>query len=110
MSGKQIEDTLGLKFKLVQPGKTCWLSHEQFLSVVLKLLQPLLLALESIHQDRTDLRSEVGGLLLLLRSEKTIAILSLVILLMKPLGTLNNVIQASVKAMWRLSRIQKSLL
>nr|XP_048691723.1 transmembrane protein 19 isoform X1 [Caretta caretta]XP_048691724.1 transmembrane protein 19 isoform X1 [Caretta caretta]XP_048691725.1 transmembrane protein 19 isoform X1 [Caretta caretta] len=92
---ENIEDPLGLKLKLVQPRKTRWLSHEQSLAVVLKLLQPLLLALESIYQDGMDLSSEAGGLLLLLHSEKTIAILSLVSLLLKPIGSLNNAIQAS---------------
>ncbi|CAM4711408.1 unnamed protein product [Lepidochelys kempii] len=88
------EDTLGLKFKLVQPGKTHWLSHERSLAVVLKLLQPLLLALKSIYQNGIDLSSEAGGLLLLLHSEKSIAIGSLVSLLLKPLGSLNNAMQA----------------
>nr|XP_048709134.1 uncharacterized protein LOC125638024 isoform X3 [Caretta caretta] len=74
---ENIEDTLGLEFKLVQPGKTRWLSHERSLAVVLKFHQPLLLALESIYQDGMDLSSEAGGLVLLLHSEKTIAILSL---------------------------------
>nr|XP_048697845.1 uncharacterized protein LOC125632943 [Caretta caretta]XP_048697846.1 uncharacterized protein LOC125632943 [Caretta caretta]XP_048697847.1 uncharacterized protein LOC125632943 [Caretta caretta]XP_048697848.1 uncharacterized protein LOC125632943 [Caretta caretta]XP_048697849.1 uncharacterized protein LOC125632943 [Caretta caretta]XP_048697851.1 uncharacterized protein LOC125632943 [Caretta caretta] len=92
---ENIEDTLGLKFKLVQPGKTRWLSHERSLAVVLKVLQPLLLALESIYQRGMDLSSEAGGLLLILHSEKTIAILSLLSLLLKPLGSLNNAIQAS---------------
>lgn len=48
------------------------------------------MALESIYQDGGDMSSEAGGLLLQLRSEKTI---SFVDRLFKPLATLNSAIQ-----------------
>ncbi|CAN7945744.1 unnamed protein product [Ixodes hexagonus] len=90
---EKIEDALGLKLKLVKPGKTRWLSHERSLSVILRLLEPLLVALESIYQHGGDMSSEAGGLLLQLRSEKTIAIISFVDRLFKPLASLNSAIQ-----------------
>lgn len=61
--------------------------------MILRLLEPLLVALESIYQDGGDMSSEAGGLLLQLRSEKTIAIISFVDRLFKPLAALNNAIQ-----------------
>lgn len=50
------------------------------------------MALESIYQDGGDMSSEAGGLLLQLRSEKTISIISFVDHLFKPLATLNSAI------------------
>lgn len=46
---ENIEDAVALKLKLVQPGKTRWLSHERSLAVILKVLESLILALESIY-------------------------------------------------------------
>lgn len=92
---EKIENALELKLKLVKPGKTRWLSHERSLAVILNVLEPLILALESIYEDGADMSSEAGGLLLQLRSEKTIAVLTLVDRFLRPLASLNNAIQAA---------------
>lgn len=63
--------------------------------MILKVHEPLILALESIYQDGADMSSEAGGLLLQLRSEKTIAIITLVDRFLGPLASLNNAIQAT---------------
>nr|XP_039248008.1 uncharacterized protein LOC120325898 [Styela clava] len=75
---ENIQISLDQKKKLVQPSWTRWLSHERSLSVVLGSLEAILIALESIYQDGGDFCSDAGGLLLILRCEKTIAVLSLV--------------------------------
>jgi len=85
----------GVTHKLVQPGKTRWLSYEGSIAVVCKHFAALCVALEHIHQDAGDYSSVAGGLLLVFRNSSTAFYLTLLSIMLKPLARLSQMLQCS---------------
>lgn len=99
--------------KLVQPGDTRWLSHEASVQIVCKHYPAICLALEHIYQDAGNMSSDAGGLLLTLRKDTTVFVLSLLSIVLKPLARLSKTLQCAtetiVTAMENVNAVQAEL-
>jgi len=85
----------GVAHKLVQPGKTRWLSYEGSIAVVCRHFAAICVALEHIHNDAGDYSSVAGGLLLVFRKSSTAFYLTLLSVMLKPLARLSQMLQCS---------------
>ena len=81
--------------RLIQPSDTRWLSQEASVAVVCKHYISICMALEHIYQDAGTLSSDAGGLLLVMRKESSIFIMSMLSLVLKPLARLSMSLQSA---------------
>ena len=93
---EEIEVALsGRSQKLVQPGKTRWLSYSKSIAVVLKQYSCILITLEHEHKTGGDLASEAGGLLLELRKHSTFSTMYYLDIVLQALAKLSQLFQSS---------------
>ena len=98
----------GCSLKLVQPGKTRWLSHARSVAVVLKQYESLLITLEHEHKCGGDLAIEAGGLLLDLRKTSTFTIMGYLDIAFQELSKLSVVFQSSCNTLDHTMAVAKS--
>jgi len=92
----EVEGALsGHSQKLVQPGKTRWLSYARSVAVVLQQYDSLLVTLEHEHKTGGDLASEAGGLLLELRKLSTFTVMYYLDIVLQALSKLSKLFQSS---------------
>lgn len=96
--------------KLVQPADTRWLSHEANVQIVCQHYPAICLALEHVYQDAGDMASDAGGLLLTMRKDSTVFVLSLLSIMLKPLARPSKALQCGTGDVVSAMQLAKAVL
>ena len=91
-----IEESLELpKLKAIEPSPTRWLGYEQCVKRMLEIYPAVIATLEHLYVDSCDLSATAGGLLLTLRKQSTIFLLTVLDDWLRALARLSRMFQTA---------------